>query len=175
MKIQRYFGISIIAVSLVMFSIGSIPQSFAGTTDFATVDMLMGSSCGISVGVASGSFVSTIDYSGVNPGDVVSGTVGVINTGTSSADIEANTGADGTVGGFALLATPFTTHISSANIGIQIDTFGLASMSPAGTDVPIGPLFGEGVLEVETTAIIISGPVPASTPLGTTVALTAIC
>jgi len=131
--------------------------------------------CGISVGVFSGGFTNTIDYSSVTPGQVVTGTVGIINTGTSLASIEANTGADGAGGGFALLVSPFTTHISSGNMRLQVDSAGLTAMSPAGTDVPIGPLFGEGVLEVETTATVIGGAIPASTALGAVVNLSANC
>jgi len=152
-----------------MFAMGSIPQSYAGSIDLA---MNMQSSCGI--GVTGG---GTVDFLDVNPGDVDNTVVTVNNGGTSVAAIGANAGdASADVnGGFALVSTPFTTHISPISITLNLNTQGVTPMNLNGGDAALGNLIGAGSIALQVTATLINTPVPDNTALVATVVLSATC
>jgi len=172
MKIQRYLGISVIAVSLVVFSIGSVPQSFAGTTGFFDIDMLLGSSCGISM------LTFLASYGAFPVGTQQTIQLSAINTGTSLATITANAGTDSATGpgGGGFAAVSGITNISAGSIDLQIGSQGFtAGLDPAGGETTVGTIFGADTVDVRTTADVINGPVAAGTSLSGTVVITASC
>ncbi len=164
MKTIKYLGITTLAVTLVMLSIGSIPQSFAGT-DSVNLQMNLGSTCGISVtGI-------DIDFGNQNPGATPNGAVSVENTGTSSAQIDANAGDVTAGGGFANAGT---SHIAPLSITLGISP-GTNALDNTGADVDIGDLFGAGSMDVDVVVTVINQPVPNNTILIATINLSANC
>lgn len=159
------------AASLVMLSLGSIPQSFAGTTvseiGSVSASLVLGATCGIATG-------SPISYGPFAVGATNTATTSVTNGGTVDATLDANAGISNTGGGFV---DGSTTHIAPSSMRIQIDagTFS-ANLDNLGNDVTIpgGLTVGAHTLGLETTATIINAPVVNPT-LSATIFLTAEC
>lgn len=167
MNVKRSVGISAIAVTLVMLSIGSIPQSFAGS-DTVSLGMQLRTTCGIAVTGG-----GTVDFGNVNIGDPNETTnVSVQNSGTASAQIDAQAG-DSSTGGFHD-AQP-KTHIAPSSISLNLNSQGPDALSDTNVQTDIGDLFGAGTLGVEVVITVINLPVPDNTQLDATITLTANC
>ena len=167
MNINRNIGISAIAVTIVMLSVGSLPQSFAGS-DTVSLGMQLQTTCGIAVTGG-----GTVDFGAVNiSGPNESTIVTVDNTGTADAQIDANAGNTAT-GGFHD-AVPVT-HIAPSSITLDLDIQGVTPMLNTGLDQDIGQLFGAGSLDVVVSINVINLPVPDNTQLDATITLTANC
>ena len=146
----RFSGIVALSISIIMFSLGSVPQLNAGSVpppSVITSSLTMDISCGLSIS-------GTADFGLVSFGETVQNTdVTISNSGTASALIRANAGtslvSSPLAGGYAG-TTDQTTHISPSDITLQIDSQGRVSMNPSSSDVLIGELsnLDPGTLEV---------------------------
>jgi len=171
LNIQRYLGITIMSASLVMLSLGSIPQSFAGTTVIEQqglgASLTLGATCGLSTGAA-------INYNAFVVGTTRTATTTVTNGGTVDATLEANAGTN-TGGGFADGAT---THIEPISMRMSVSSTFSAFFFNNADDVSIPgglPVVGSPhTLTLETTATIVNAPVVNPT-LSATIDLTAEC
>ena len=140
----KYSGILAISVSLIMLSIGSIPQTYAGSV---ASTMSVNISCGMTLagtadfgtGVTIASTLTNANLQGSAP------TIennGVAHTPISvNAGVRANTPpATGTAGGYAGV-TDNVTHIQPAAIQMKIGAAGpFSTLDDAGTDVSLGAL-----------------------------------
>jgi len=165
------------AVSLVMLSLGSIPQTFAGTTVIESGSLgallTVGPTCGLGVGAA-------VNIGNIAVGQVKSATTTVDNTGTVDATLEANAGvpsASGPSGGGFAAASDGITHINPISMRISV-TGALQALDNSGNDVfiPGGlPVTGSPhTLTLEVTANIVNAPV-VDPALAATIPLTATC
>ena len=171
---NRYFGITIMAASIAMLSLGTIPQSFAGTTSETsdlTASMVLGATCGVTV------TGPQVDYGSFQVGTTETAATQVTNSGTVVATLDANAGTPSAIsngGGFAAVSDGIT-HINPSSIRLNLAAQGFTPLSDAGTDVTIGSLTtGPSNLAVETTATIVNPPV-VDPSLTATIALTASC
>jgi len=156
------------AASLVMLSMGSIPQSFAGTViepGSVSASLILGATCGI------GS-ITAISYGAFAVGATVVATTSVTNGGTVDATLDANAGTN-TGGGFA---DGTTTHIEPSSLRVQVTGLFSLPLDNTGADVsiPDGLPVGTSTLGLETTALIVNAPV-VNPNLSATIALTATC
>lgn len=145
-NVFRYTSLVSISVSLIIFSLGSFPQTFAGP-DTIPSTLTMEITCGLSI-------TGSADFGLVSAGDTIFNTdVNLSNGGTATAVITANVGtslvSSSLAGGYAGV-TDLTTHISPSDITLQIDSQGRVPMMRSGMDVEIGGLSSTdpGVLEV---------------------------
>ena len=153
----RYIGLVSISVSLMIFSLGSFPQIFAGP-DTIPSTLTMEITCGLSI-------TGSADFGLVSVGDTIFNTdVTISNSGTAMAAISANVGtplvSSSLAGGYAG-TTDQTTHIAPRDITLQIDSQGQISLADSGADVLIGGLVSTdpGILEVGVIVNLINAPV----------------
>ena len=142
----RYSGIAVLATSLIVLSLGSIPQTHAGANTIESAITVV-ISCGINI---SGS----ADFGLVSLGDTVQNSdVTLSNSGTGTAKVSANVGqslVSSTLAGGYAGVTDLTTHISPSDITLQIDSQGRVPMADSSSNVLVGELSSTdpGVLEV---------------------------
>jgi len=162
-NIFRYSGIFVLSISLIMFSLGSIPQTYAGSpSNTITSTMVLSITCGLGI-------TGTADFGLVSAGDTVfNSDVTISNSGTATAEISANVGTplvkSPLAGGYAG-STDQTTHIPPRDITLQIDTQGRVPLRDSSSDEVIGGLLSTdpGVLEVGVTINPIN--LPTSDPV----------
>ena len=138
--IFRYSGVAALSISLIILSLGSMPQTLAGSGPPPNViesNMVVDISCGISIS-------GTADFGRVSFGDtILNSDVTIFNGGTGSAQISANAGqslvASPLAGGYAG-TTDQTTHIAPHDITLQIDSQGRTPMMDSSSNVIIGEL-----------------------------------
>jgi len=144
----RYTVVASISFSLIMLSLGSVPQTFAGPPPLtipSTMSILP--SCGLSV--ANSANFGTVSIGGT----IFNSDVIISNSGTSLARISANVGTplvqSSLAGGYAGV-TDQTTHIPPRQITLQIDGQGRVPMFDSGTNALIGDLRNTdpGVFEI---------------------------
>ena len=148
--ILRYSRIAALSISLIMLSIGSIPQTLAGSIPPPNViesRMIVDISCGVDIS-------GTADFGLVSLGETVHNSdVSLSNSGTATAKISANVGTalvkSPLAGGYAG-TTDQTTHIAPSDITLQVDSQGRVQMIGSGSDVVVGELssIDNGILEV---------------------------
>ncbi len=158
----RYSELVLFSVSLIMLSLGSIPQTFAGpTVPAGSIDSLMKveASCGLGV-------TGSADFGEVSIGGTIfNSDVTISNGGTGLAKISANVGTplvqSPLAGGYAGISDQ-TTHIPPRNITLQIDSQGRVPMFDSGNNADIGelPNGSPGVLEIG----VLMNPVNLPTP-----------
>ncbi len=142
----RYSGIAVLSVSLIMLSLGSIPQTFAGSGSVPST-MTVVLACGLTAtgSVTWGSNIiagSTID-SRIAPNDLAS-TATIENTGNGLVTVDANTGDDGVGNGGGYSEVSGAVHILNPEIDISIGE-GDITMLTAGADVEIGTIAGTAI------------------------------
>ncbi len=158
-NIFRYSGIFVLSISLIMFSLGSIPQTYAGSpSNTITSTMVLSITCGLIV-------TGTADFGLVSTGDTVfNSDVTISNSGTATAEISANVGQalvkSPLAGGYAG-STDQTTHIAPRDITLQIDSQGRVPLADSSSDVLIGGLVNTdpGTLEIGITLNPINLPI----------------
>jgi len=145
----RYTAIASISVSLIMLSLGSFPQTFAGAGPANTIPstMTLTISCGLAV-------TGSADFGLVSIGGTIfNSDVTLTNSGLSFAQISANVGQalvkSPLAGGYAG-TTDQTTHIAPHDITLQIDAQGRVPLADSSSDALIGGLRNTdpGVLEI---------------------------
>ena len=114
----RYTVVASISFSLIMLSLGSVPQTFAGPPPLtipSTMSILP--ICGLSV--ANSANFGTVSIGGT----IFNSDVTISNTGSSLAEISANVGTplvqSNLAGGYSGI-TDLTTHIPPRDITLQI-------------------------------------------------------
>jgi len=160
-SIFRNTGFTVLTVSLIILSLGSIPQTFGGViaspftvTSTITIEI----SCGIAV-------TGAANFGLVSIGETIfNNDVTISNGGTGSADVTANAGlpsavANPAAGGYRG-TTDLITHINPSSITLQIDSQGQITMANTGADVFLGNLANgdPGVLEVGVTITPVNEP-----------------
>ncbi len=158
-NIFRYSGIFVLSISLIMFSLGSIPQTYAGSpSNTITSTMVLSITCGLGI-------TGTADFGLVSTGDTVfNSDVTISNSGTATAEISANVGQalvkSPLAGGYAG-STDQTTHIAPHDITLQIDSQGRVPLEDSSSDVLIGGLVNTdpGTLEIGITLNPINLPI----------------
>ncbi len=137
-RIYRYSGIMALSFSLVMFSLGSIPQTYAGSV---TSTLVVDITCGMTlVGVADFGTLITIGSNLDNTDIAIVPTIE--NSGVASTPIGVNVGVLAG-GGYADGAA--ITHIAPADIDMKIggssfDGGAFQTLDNTGTDTNLGPL-----------------------------------
>ena len=140
----RYSGIAVLSVSLIMLSLGSIPQTFAGSGSVPST-MTVVLACGLTAtgSVTWGSNIiagSTID-SRIAPNDLAS-TATIENTGNGQVSVDANTGNDGVGLGGGYSEGSGAVHILNTEIDISIGEGDVTMLTGASNDVEIGNVGG---------------------------------
>ncbi len=162
--IFRYSGIAFLSISVIIISLGLIPQVDAGIVPTNTIPstLTMEITCGLSI-------AGSADFGLVSVGDTIFNTdVTISNSGTALAEISANVGTplvSSTLAGGYAGTTDQTTHIPPRDITLQIDTQGRVPLRDSSSDEVIGGLLGTdpGVLEVGVTINPIN--LPTSDPV----------
>jgi len=138
---MKYSGLAVLSVSLIMLSLGSIPQSYAGSGSVGST-MTLQLTCGLTVAGdvtwGSGILLDTIIESGVAP-HLTASTATVQNTGVGQATVDANTGNDigpATFGGYSEAGG--TNHINNPQIEINIGNGFVTMAAGDAVDITIG-------------------------------------
>jgi len=146
----RYSGIALLSVSLIMLSLGSIPQTYAGSGAVPST-MTVVLTCGL---IAAGDVTwgtnilagTTID-SRIAPNDLASSAT-IQNTGNGQMTVDANTGDDGVGNGGGYSEVSGAVHILNNAIDINIGEVDV-TMLAGGTDVEIGNVAGNAIDDLD--------------------------
>jgi len=149
--IIRYSGIAALSVSLIMLSLGSIPQTYAGTVPSTlTVDI----SCGA---ILTGAFTFG---GGILVGAVLTQTENTVvqptiqNTGVAQSQVSVGVGDDATGGGYA--GTDTTTHIAAGSIRVDIGEGLVTMVSAASTPTGVVNAATTDNIDVEVTVTLVN-------------------
>jgi len=140
-SIMKYSGLAVLSISLIMLSLGSMPQTYAGTSGSVDSTMTLTLTCGLTVlgtvDWGTGVILGTILDSQVSP-NLAASSATIENTGVGLATVEANTGDDTLPsGGGGYSEANNDVHILNAQIEVDIGP-GYVTMAPVGVDVTIG-------------------------------------
>ena len=159
-RIYRYSGIMALSVSLIMLSLGSILQSYAGSvTSTIVVDI----TCGMTL-VGDADFGTSILIGAALTNANIVSVPTIENTGVATTPIAV---AVGTITGGGYADTGTITHIAPADIDMKIagSTFNggaFQTLDDTGADTnlgPLGPVSGATALEFQVEVTGINPPI----------------
>jgi len=175
-KIFRYSGIAALSVSLIMLSMGSIPQTYAGTSGSVPSSMVLTITCGTlpsgQINWGTGVVINQVlDTSNTGPLTAFNIDAIITNNGIGRSFVSMNVGTDSVTGpnggGYANDSTGVT-HIAAADIQLGLGDLGttpfVVAMVSGPTSTPVGFVDSNDFDPIDAIVTVNGINLPAASP-----------